>query len=230
MKKILFSSVLVSILSVNALADFNFKEDASLGADVGTTGIGVTYVKKLKGYENKWGVRVGYHQASLNYDTTDNQAHYDFDLDLQDVQLMADYHPWNTSFKFTFGAMYNGTDLTGKVTPNGGTSYEFNGHTYTTNDIGYVDVKVDYENDIAPYVGFGWDTSFYKPSKKWGFTFNLGVVYVGSAKVSYSPYIKNAAARDQILKDLEVEKKSLEDDLDDYKYLPYISIGFNYKF
>ena len=92
-------------------------EDASLGADIGTTGVGVTYVKKLKNYDNKWGIRVGYHQFSKSYTTTQNKANYDFDLDLQDVQIMADYHPWSTSFKVTLGAMYNGNELKGKITP-----------------------------------------------------------------------------------------------------------------
>jgi len=229
MKKILFSTVAVAFLAVSSHAELNLT-DTSIGADVGTTGIGITAVKKIPGYDNKWGVRVGYHQFSKSYDTTDDNVNYDFDLDLQDFQVMADYHPWNTSFKVTFGAMYNGTEFSGNITPIGGTTYEFNGHTYTTSDIGGVNVDVEYDNDIAPYIGIGWDTSFYKPKNSWGFTFNLGVAYYGSAKVNYTPYIKNAALRDKIIKDLEVEKRSLEDDLDDFKYLPYISIGFNYKF
>jgi len=233
MKKIL-SSVIVASFVTTVLSADPAKIDwsnTSLGADVGTTGIGITGVKQLKDYP-KWAIRFGAHKYSKNYTTTDNDADYDFDLNLADVQLMADYHPWMSSFKVTVGALYNGTDFKGKITPRG-TSYTFNGHTYTTSQIGNVDTKVDFDNSIAPYLGIGWDTSFNKPEKTWGFTFNIGVAYTGSAKVSYTPNISSsvsASDKQKILNDLEVEKRSLQDDLDKYKYLPYISIGFNYKF
>ena len=228
MKKIILSLGVVSLLAVVSLSakvDFN---DTSIGADIGTTGIGITGVKKLKGYEDKWGVRVGYHQYSKSFNTTDNQADYDFDLELQDFQLMADYHPWNTSFKVTFGALYNGIELDGKITPKGGT-ITIDGTPYTATELGGVKTKVEFANNIAPYIGIGWDTSFYKPKNSWGFTFNLGVAYSGSAKVSYSADY-GAVLKDVIDEKLEVEKKSLQDDLDKYKYIPYISIGANYKF
>jgi len=231
MKKFLFSTVAVAFLAVNSHAEFNL-QDTSVGADIGTTGIGVTAVKKIKGYEDKWGVRVGYHQYSKNYTTTEDQTDYDFDLDLQDFQIMADYHPWNTAFKLTFGVLYNGTDLTGNIKPSGTYIY-IEGERYSLDQVGSVDTKVDFDNDIAPYIGIGWDTSFYKPNNSWGFTFNLGVAYTGSAKVSYTPHYGPAIDDDtkaQLESDLEEARISLQDDLDDYKYLPYISIGFNYKF
>jgi len=228
MKKIILSLGVVSLLAVVSLSakvDFN---DTSIGADIGTTGIGITGVKKLKGYEDKWGVRVGYHQYSKSFNTTDNKADYDFDLELQDFQLMADYHPWNTSFKVTFGALYNGIELDGKITPKGGT-ITIDDTPYTTDELGGVKTKVEFANNIAPYIGIGWDTSFYKPKNSWGFTFNLGVAYSGSAKVSYSADY-GTVEKYIIDEKLEVEKKSLQDDLDKYKYIPYISIGANYKF
>jgi len=228
MKKFLFSTVVVASLAVSSQAEVNLK-DISLGADIGTTGYGVTAVKKLSGFDDKWGVRVGYHQYSKTYNKTSDNTKYKFDLDLGDIQLMADYHPWNTAFKLTFGAMYNGNELDGKITPNSASQIIIDGTPYTSTDLGGVDVKVDFDNTIAPYVGIGWDTSFYKPNKTWGFTFNLGVAYLGSAKVSYSPKYGSVSSAIIDAK-LEKEKASLQDDLDDFKYLPFISIGFNYKF
>ncbi len=236
MKKILSSIVVASFLATVASADVSSIDwsNTSLGADVGTTGFGITGVKQLKDYPN-WAVRVGAHKYSKNFTTTDNKADYDFDLKLADVQLMADYHPWMTSFKVTMGALYNGTDFKGKITPRN-SNYTFNGVTYSsgvTGKIARVDTKVDFDNSIAPYLGIGWDTSFNKSEKTWGFTFNLGVAYTGNAKVSYNPTYGSAATvadKQEIKNNLDVEKKSLQDDLNKYKYLPYISIGFNYKF
>ena len=231
MKLILPSIILIMMFFINIQAKSNEFYNTSLGADIGSTGFGITVVTKLKEYE-KWAIRIASHKLNTNYTTTDDTADYDFDVKLGDIQLMADYHPWNTSFKYTFGALYNNTKFDGKITPNGG-NYTFNKHTYSTSEIGRVDTHVEFSNTIAPYIGIGWDTSFYKPDNSWGFSFNLGIIYSGSAKVSYSPAFGSMVADDmkkQIENDLEVQKSSLQDTLDKYKIMPYVSIGFNYKF
>ncbi len=231
MNRFVFSFVVATILGVSSQAGDKFK-DFSLGVDAGTTGIGITAVKKLDLSNDKWGVRIGYHQYSLSYDTTSDNTNYNFDLDLQDFQLMADYHPFRNSFKITFGALYNGTDLKGKIEPNN-TTIVIDGTTYSTSQLGYVDTEVDFDNSIAPYLGIGWDTSFYKPNNSWGFTFDIGIAYTGSATVSYTPHYGTAiddATKAEIEDSLERARISLQNDLDDYKFLPYVSLGFNYKF
>ena len=236
MKKFLFSIATATLLAGSLSADVSKIDwsNTSLGADVGTTGIGITGVKQLKDYPN-WAIRVGAHKYNKNFTTTDNKADYDFDLHLADVQLMADYHPWMSSFKVTVGALYNGNNLDGVITPKN-SNYTFNGKVYsfgTNGKISKVDVDVDFDNTIAPFIGIGWDTSFNKADKTWGFTFNLGVAYTGKAKASYTPTYGSGATdadKKEIENNLDAEKKSLQDDLDKYKYLPYISIGFNYKF
>ncbi len=230
MRKIILSIGVLSLLSVGVSANNtnDMFEDSSIGIDVGTTGIGGTFVKKIKKYD-KWGIRLGYHKYSKNFTDDVDNVHYDMDLDLEDAQFMLDFHPWCNSFKFTFGTLYNGTDLDGKITPRAG-NYQLNGHQYSATDVGYINTKVDFKNDFAPYIGIGWDTSFYKPKKSWGFTFNIGVAYYGKSKVSYDAYVNNPTIANDLRNDLEVERKNLEDDINDYKYIPYISIGFNYKF
>ena len=233
MKKILFSVIVATLVASNLSADIIKKdsENISLGVDVGTSGIGLTVVKQMDSYPN-WALRAGVHKYSINYTTTDNKADYDFDLNLLDVQLMADYHPWMGSFKITLGALYNGTDLRGTISPRGNT-FIFNDITYSTSQVGSVKTSVDFDNPVAPYIGIGWDTSFNKPNNTWGFTFNLGVAYSGSAKVTYTPTFDSSVpdtTKQEIINNLEVEKRSLQNDLDKYEYLPFISIGFNYKF
>ena len=230
MRKVALSISLISLLSVSLYANTNdFFQDSSIGLDVGTTGVGATFVKKIKQYD-KWGIRVGYHKYSKNFTDDVDNVHYDMDLNLEDVQLMADFHPWCNSFKITFGALYNGTDANGKITPKAGGTYKLNGNNYNSNQIGYINTKVEFKNDFAPYIGIGWDTSFYKPKNSWGFTFNLGIAYYGNSKVTYNAYIKDPSVANNIYNDLEKERIKLEDDINDYKYIPYVSVGFNYKF
>ena len=239
MKKILLSSILlVSIAS----ADFNeFKtQGLAAGAQIGLFGLGLNVKDKMNDY---LGVRASFDMLSINdYEVTDEDTNtkYNFDLKLQDFMLVGDYHPWKGSFKTTAGVIMNKSSLDGVVTPDKAQSFEFQGNTYSTDDIAKVNTKADFD-PIAPYLGIGWDTSFAK-KKGFGFIFDLGVIFQGSAKVDYNVHYKElvnptaiqSAIRDKLIsdinKDLEKEKVSLQDELDKYKILPYISIGFNYKF
>lgn len=221
--------IVASSLFNNLQACSNEFSNISLGSEIGTTGFGFIVVRKLKKYP-KWGIRIGAHKYTKNFNDDVNDVHYDMDLNLKDVQFMVDYHPWMSSFKITLGTLYNGTDLDGKITPNTNGVYTLNGNHYNSNQVGYINSKVEFKNDFAPYIGIGWDTSFYKPKKSWGFIFNIGVAYYGNSKVNFNAYIKDPNIANQIKNDLEKERIDLENDINDFKYIPYVSIGFNYKF
>ncbi len=239
MKKILLSSVLlVSIAS----ADFNAFKNQGLtaGAQIGIFGLGLNVKDKMNDY---LGVRASFDMLTINdYEVTDEdtKTKYNFDLKLQDFMLVGDYHPWKGSFKTTAGVIMNKSSLDGEVTPSESLSFEFQGNTYSTDDIAKVNTKADFD-PIAPYIGIGWDTSFAK-KKGFGFTFDLGIIFQGSAEVDYSVHYKElvnptaieAEIREKLIndinKDLEKEKISLQEELDKFEILPYVSIGFNYKF
>jgi hypothetical protein len=253
MKKSLLSLTLISIIGSSLIADNRVPnlvyQNTSVGGQVGIYGLGLNVKGKFNDY---FGVRAGFDKFKKSdididvEDETGTEVNYNFDVDLNDIMFVADYHPWRGSFKIVGGLIVNGSNLEGVITPkdSGDYAFEFNGHTYTINDIGSVDTKVDWD-PVAPYLGIGWDTSFGK-SKGWGFTFDAGVAFQGSAtaeyKVNFGEGLKDKESdsdaerlvkrttRDQIKNDLDVEMKELQDDLDDYKILPYISMGFNYKF
>jgi hypothetical protein len=239
MKKILLSSVLLVSMAQADFKEFQ-NQGLAVGAQVGIFGFGLNIKDKMN---DTIGVRAGFDMLSINdYEVTDDKTNtkYNFDLKLQDFMLVGDYHPWKGSFRTTAGVIMNKSSLDGEVTPNLAQEFEFQGTTYSTDDIAKVNTKADFD-PIAPYVGIGWDTSFAK-KKGFGFTFDIGVIFQGSAKVDYSvdykelvnPTATETAIREKLIsdinKDLEKEKVSLQDDLDKYEILPYMSIGFNYKF
>ena len=244
MKKIILSSVLLVSMVQAEISGFE-SQQLSVGAQVGIFGVGLNIKDKMS---DTIGVRAGFDMLSINdYEIADEDTNtkYNFDLKLQDFMLVGDYHPWKGSFKTTAGVIMNKSSLDGEVTPDKAQSFEFQGNVYSTDDIAKVNTKADFD-PIAPYIGIGWDSSFAK-KKGFGFTFDLGVIFQGSAKVDYSVHYKelvktgNATVdqatqdiRDELIqninKDLEKEKVSLQDELDKYEVLPYISIGFNYKF
>ncbi len=136
--------------------------------------------------------------------------------------------------------------------------FTFNGtdYSYQTDELGSINVLAEFD-PVAPYIGIGWDTSFDKKSG-FGFTFDFGLAFQGAMQTDYSLRFGEAldieketegmadgpakdliianinSKRDQIKNELEAELDkemvTLQDELDKYKIMPYISIGFNYKF
>ena len=243
-KRFLISSLLVSSLfSTNAMAEVEF-QGLSLGGQAGIFGLGAN----LKGkFTDTLGIKVGFDKFSYrDYEITDDKVKYNFDVETQDMLATVDWHPYAGSFKASVGVIINSSNLNGTITPNiQAQSFTFNDITYSTEDIAKVITKADFD-PVAPYVGIGWDTSWNKKSG-WGFTFDIGVIHQGSASIDYTvaykevPQTGNAAVdaaanaaretlKSEIDANLAAEKKSLQTQLDKYEYLPYITIGVNYKF
>ena len=264
MKKIWIASALLFSF---AQADIAY-QGPSVGVQAAIFGLGANVKGKVS---DNLGIRASYETFSVNdYEVTDDTTKYNFDLNLEDFMLVGDYHPWKGSFKLSAGMIVNNSVLDGDITPNtrGNDKIEFdfnNKHySYSVDELGSIQTKVDFD-PVAPYVGFGWDTSFDK-QKGFGFTFDIGVAYQGAAQAEYK--LKYGAALDidkriaeetanipdgpaktakineikteverrrqeienEIKKDLDEEMLSLQDELDKYEWMPYISIGFNYKF
>ncbi len=263
-KKVVLASVLTATL---VHANWGY-QGTSVGARAGIFGLGGTVKSKVN---DVLGLRAGYDTFSLNdYEVEDDTTKYNFDLSLEDWMLVGDYHPWEGSFKIAAGMIVNNSVLDGDITPNtrgnDRIEFDFNGkhYSYQVDELGAIQTKVDFD-PVAPYLGFGWDTSFDKKSGL-GFTFDLGVAYQGAAQASYT--LKYGAALDidkriaeetknipdgpakqakiqqiktevenrrqeietEIKKDLDERMVSLQEELDKYKWIPYVSIGFNYKF
>ncbi len=250
MKRFLQLSIASSLFMTPIFASNIELQGNTVGAEVSMYGLGLNYKAKFSDY---LGIRASFDKfkksdIELTEETNGIETNYNFDLDLNDMLFIGDYHPWRGSFKLSAGMIINNSNLDGVITPkakdDNDFEFTFNGHIYSTKEVGSVNTKVDWD-PVAPYIGIGWDTSFDK-DKGWGFTCDLGIAFQGSAKATYSvnygealkdnpddtPIEKEAKAetRRRIKSDLDEEMNKLQDDLDDYKILPYISFGINYKF
>ena len=243
MMKLISSTLLATaLLATQASADMLY-QGTSVGGQAGIFGLGATLKGKLS---DTLGVKVGFDKFTYNdIEIVDDEVTYNFDVKTEDFLATLDWHPYASSFKTSAGVIVNNSNLVGHVTPTTETTFTFNGVTYSTNDIAKVDTSAEFD-PVAPYVGIGWDTSWTKKSG-FGFTFDLGLIYQGSAKVDYTvdyapvPVTGNAAvdaaaqqARADLIKEVDAnlaaEKRSLQTELDKYEFLPYIAIGVNYKF
>ncbi len=243
---VLVSSIVLvpsSLCAQNSAFSPVLYQGTSVGLHSSIFGFGADVKVKL---HDSFGVRAGFEMASADdIEVEAEDLSYDFDVELKNMLFLSDIHPWQGSFRTSFGIMINSSNIEGRISPNSDEEFTFNDVTYSTKDIGYVDTKVDFD-PVAPYIGIGWDTSFDK-QRGFGFTFDLGVAYQGAARVEYdvtyaelektgNSIVDQRAqeAREELIKELDSnlkeEKKVLDDELDKYKFLPYISIGINYKF
>ena len=180
---------------------------------------------------DKVALRANINGLRINRNENLSDISYDGTLTLLTVGVLADYYPFETSFRLSGGLYYNGNKLEGTATPASGETIDLGDNNYIgVNQIGRVDAKIDF-NKVAPYLGVGWGN---KPtSGGWGFTFDLGVMYQGSPEV-YANAVPNASlpqsVKDQIAVDVEKERKKIEDDASSYKWYPVLMLGVNYTF
>ncbi len=199
-----------------------YAQNVSFGIKAGTLGAGV----ELEGaFSDSLGARIGANYFTHDYTGTKDDIEYDFDLTLQNVSLLLDWHPFQGAFRISGGALYNGNKLESEAEPSD--TYEIGDTEYTASEIGTLEGEIEF-NEIAPYLGLGWDTSFGKQNR-FGFLFELGAIYQGSPEVELTasgPISSNRTFQD----DIAEEEENLQEELDYFEFYPVIAIGVSYRF
>jgi hypothetical protein len=222
MKKIVCSGALTVLLLGSSQA--YAAGSVAAGAKIGTLGAGADLSLQLASSLN---ARLGIQGLSYNTDRTESEIDYDADLKLFSGLVTADWFPFQNGFRISPGLLANGNELDLNGRPRAGTTYEINGITYDADQVGSLNGNVDF-NSLAPYLGVGWGNPF-GAGGNWSFSFDLGVVFQGSPNVSLTVN-GDLASNEDFLANLEAERRDLEDDLDDFKYYPVVSIGITYRF
>ena len=198
--------------------------------EIGTLGIGASVTKSVSDNVN---ARVGLNAFKYGADFEEEEVEYEADLNLFNVSTVVDYHPWKKSgFRLTGGLVFNNNNVSGNGKPNDNQEFEYNGNTYTSDQIRSVDAKVSLPNKVAPYLGIGWGNAV-KPGNRFAFSLNLGVMFTGSPQVDLSADIDESVPnniRQDIIRDIEAERKEIEDDIDGFGVYPVLSIGASYHF
>lgn len=186
---------------------------------ISTLGAGLEIAK---GFTPNFGVRAGFNYFSYAYDATESDVSYDLELELKSFAMFADWHPFKGAFRLSGGLIINGNGLTGNSKPTA--PVEIGGTDYNLDSI---NLDISY-NTIAPYFGLGWDTTF-GDRDNWGFAFDLGLIYSGSAEAALS-----VSGPDQVAAigagDVKKEQNELQNDLDSLKWWPVVSAGLVYQF
>lgn len=196
----------------------------ALGARVTTLGVGPELTVGLSDY---FTVRAAGHWATYSFDGNTDGVDYDCDLNLLSGLASVEWYPLAGGFHLAAGALLNGNNVDATAKPAAGTTYTFNGVTYTAAQAGVVTGDIDF-NSVAPYLGIGWGNPIDQDSN-WTFFFDLGVVYQGDADVTLTA-TGTLASDPTFQANLKQEEKDLEDDLDNFKFYPMLALGVTYKF
>lgn len=214
-KLVLASASVLALMSTTVSA-----RDVSVALTGGTIGAGLEATTNITNSINIRGIVAGF---SYSQSGSSGDVNYDAKANLFNAGVLLDYYPFETVFRLSAGAMYNGTKVTVDGKPNGST-YTLNGVTYTAAQVGTVNGEVKY-NKVMPYVGFG----FANPMKGSNFTFGMDIgAMIGTPDATLTA--TNPTNDATITSNIAVEQQKLQDDANKFVAYPVVTISLGYRF
>jgi hypothetical protein len=221
-----------SLLVLQAFNTASAAPSAAVALRAGTPGYGV---ELGLGFSDRFAARVGYSMLDYEHEITDTDVTYEGKLKISNLSALLDWYAFKGGFHLTAGVTGGGgfkVDATGK--PAGGGTYEINGRTYSSDEIGSISGRFKFGNSLAPYVGLGWGNPVDKAGRL-TFMFDVGAIYGGTPSLSLSAQCGSAAPEGsalctQVQTDLEGEKQDLLDSVDGVKWYPVLNLGLAYRF
>ncbi len=194
------------------------------GVGVGTTGITLEAKAKLTG---SLVARGGY--DFLQFDIGDqsyDDVDYNVDLDFSTVSVFVDFHPFQSAFNVSAGLFFGSRSIDLFASPTG--NVDIGGQTFTAAQVGNITGQVS-TNDVAPYLGVGWDNAFTTDSR-WSFFVRAGVIVSDSPNVELASVGGTLSTDALLIAELEAEEANVESEINDYKYYPVVAAGASLKF
>lgn len=192
-------------------------QDMALLARAGTGGFGGGVAVGVLPTVN---VRVEGSYFAYSRDDLELEGDYTADI-LAEGQLMlasvlADWHPMGGGFRFSVGAMYNGTEGSGSISPD--EPVQVGTRTYSPQEIGNLSATIRPGITIAPYGGIGFGSAI---ARRVGVLFDVGAVYLGAPEVDITAT--------GMLAPTAQEAGQLEENLAWAKVYPLVSLGLSFR-
>ena len=199
-------------------------------AEVGTTGYGGALLWTANPYV---GLALGYNGGDISWsdDLSINGTKYDAEMDNNVAYLNAEIRPWGASDNVWAQGLYMAAGVgyvdtkydLDKRNKNAQGSIEVNNVAYIGN--GGVNGKLSYDNEIAPYVGFGFAP---KINKNFGVFGEVGAYYAGNPSVNLTSY-GTLTGGAPIGQSVAAEEEKIRND-DKYEWLPVGKVGVSFHF
>lgn len=214
-----------SIVVLVLIAAAGSAQAAGIGVRAGTTGVGADFGW---GLAPTLGARVGISAMNFSANVDSSDVSYDGRVKLANLNALLDWSPVGP-FRLSAGFIGNNNkiDVTGQ--PASGTTFTFNGNTYSASQVGSLAGTVKPGRSVAPYLGIGYGNVW---TKGVNFYFDVGVMFQGSPKadlrLTCDPALSAQCAAAQA--DVEAEERKLEEELKKFKYFPVINLGITIGF
>jgi hypothetical protein len=203
--------------------------DYGLNLKVGTNGFGFDVTKS---FNSDFKVRLGY--SALNYKRTIDSADNTFDgkLKLGGVDLLADYHPFSSGFRFTGGIYAPNYKFDGVAASTQTGTVKLNGNTYTSAQVSSVSGGASWSG-VKPYLGIGYDGFNSTRDGGFFFTYDMGVTFLGNPQTNLTATCGasvSATLCSKINSDAQAEKSSFDSKAGNLKFFPVFQLGVGYRF
>jgi len=211
-----FAAVLFALPAAAALA-----EGHAVAVKVGALGLGAEYTHEIN---DRIAVRGGIYGSNLGFDAEESGIDYEFDIVWDSIVAGVDFHPLKTALRLSAGLIKNDNRLEGESRPSGNVTI---GDTvYTPSQAGTLRGTTTFD-DTAKYLGVGWDWS--RDKRIFGMSFDLGLVDQGNANVTLRGN-GSLFGNPSFEQDIDAEERELEAEFDDFDIVPYVTLGFVFRF
>ena len=194
-----------------------------VGLGVGTTG---ATVEAKFAPNDTVALRGSFNYLSFSIDEEFDDIDYDGDFDATTFGGFVDVAPFKNGFVLSGGAFLGDKTLDFDATPTG--SVEIGVQIFSPSEVGTLTGKAELAS-FAPYAGLGYD-GFIAGSKDWSFNARAGVMFTGSPDVELVSANGSLSSNAILRQELDAEIEAIEDDADDYKYYPVVTIGLTRRF
>lgn len=200
----------------------------AMSGKVGTLGLGADLIMG----NNNFSGRIGLNKLDYKYNGSTNTVDFDFNLHLQTISALADWYPFEGSFRISGGLFGNNNKIEMNAIPGAGAVYTINNVTYQASSaVSSLRGRVSF-NSSAPYLGIGWGNPVAK-GKGWGMVSDIGALFQGNPKYSLAAVCGpalNASQCATLQADVAAEQAKQQAILNNnFKIWPVVSIGLTYQ-
>jgi len=216
-----FSALVLALsgLSATAIAEGDF----AITGSAGTMGGAVEGQFQVNDY---FQLRAGVNYLAFDESIDVDDISYDGELDFSGLGAFVDFHPLGNSFFVTGGAYAGGKSI--DLAASSAVPVEIGGVIFTPDQYGRLEGDVSFD-DVAPFIGLGFDTTF-EGDGHWGFSILAGAAVFGSGDVTLEA-IGGTLSNDPTLQaELLNEVEEIEQEIEDYELWPVVQVGLSYRF
>jgi hypothetical protein len=198
-----------------------FADGHAVGLKVGALGLGAEYTYELNERVAFRGALFG---SQYGFDQEESGIDYEFDLLWDSLAAGVDFHPTRSPFRLSAGALRN--DNRFRIISRPASNVEIGDTVYTPAQVGTLEGSVGFD-DTALFAGVGWDWS--RDEEFFGLSLDIGLLDQGAPSVTLrgtGTLLGNPAFE----QDIAAEAGQLGSELDDLDLVPFLNVGFLFRF